>query len=594
MIALAARPASAQTLAATYLGGAREDSARDVAYDGAGNLYAVGGTGSADFVTTDGSRLDPGATGASFGAHDVWIAKIAPDGALLWVRLLGGPSYDRAYAVEVNDTGVYIAGRAGAGFPTTAGALQRSFAGDSDVNPGYGAQDGFVARLSTDGELEWSTYLGGPGREFVRDIAIDSSGAVYAACTALTTIPHVTAGSFRSSASGGYDGAVIKLAPAGDRVVWGTYLGGSGDDLGNPAIRVDAAGNAYVLGFGDSADFPTVAAYRSTRSGGNDLTLTGIRGDGAALIFSTYLGGSGDEELETHGLAIHGDVLAVAGYTTSTDLATTAGVVQRAYGGGGGDAMVSVLRTDGTHDATTYLGGSGRDESEGVDVLSDGRIVLTGTTASSDFPSTDASWEGAARDGHLTVLTGDLGAVSFAARIGGGGDDATRNVAVAPGSDRIGFGGVSASSDFPVTDGSRYRSTGAFPHDRDAIVGWLALPAGVGDVDAGPGTAIDGGGGPGAEGDVGVRPGGDGSIEPTADGGLARDGATVSGDGGPVLDAAGGGHVPGGCACRAGRGADGGASGASIALLVIAGALARRRRTGRGDDGTRPDARRPR
>ncbi len=96
----------------TYLGGQAGDQLRDVAVDGAGNIYVAGGTSSTGFHRTVGSPHQ--------GAMDAMVMKFNPSGQLAWSRLLGGPSYDRAYAIEVDDDGnVYVAGRAGPGFPTT-------------------------------------------------------------------------------------------------------------------------------------------------------------------------------------------------------------------------------------------------------------------------------------------------------------------------------------------------------------------------------------------------------------------------------------------------------------------------------------------
>ena len=153
IIMAAASSGSAQSAGLSrYLGAIRGASTRDVAWDSTGNFYAAGGV--AVGFTLGGMRLprvSPDAPTGVWGAHDVWVAKWSPTGAILWSRLLGGPNHDRAYAIEVNDTGVYIAGRAGDDFPTTTGAVQDTFAGDDDPSALYGLQDGFVAKLDHDG-----------------------------------------------------------------------------------------------------------------------------------------------------------------------------------------------------------------------------------------------------------------------------------------------------------------------------------------------------------------------------------------------------------------------------------------------------------
>ena len=128
--------ASTSLSLSTYLGGGGPDTIRDVTTDILGNIYVTGGTGSSNFPVT------PGCFDSSFnGVHDVFVAKIAPSGALMWATFIGGINYDRAYAIEVDSLGfVYVVGRAGQVSPTTVGALQRTFAGDVVPNPLYGSR----------------------------------------------------------------------------------------------------------------------------------------------------------------------------------------------------------------------------------------------------------------------------------------------------------------------------------------------------------------------------------------------------------------------------------------------------------------------
>src|SRR5207237_127099 len=152
---------------------------------------------------------------------------------------LGGPNYDRAYAIEVDATGVYVAGRAGVGFPTTPNAPQRQFAGDNNPNSAYGPQDGFIAKLSLDGkQLLWSTYFGDTGRGFLRDLALDGQGGVYGALTAVNGVAHLVgpSGVYDMTQNGGEDGVVVKLTTNGG-FMWATYFGGSGNDVITPSIR---------------------------------------------------------------------------------------------------------------------------------------------------------------------------------------------------------------------------------------------------------------------------------------------------------------------------------------------------------------------
>ncbi len=489
-----AQTGRAQTLSATFLGGTLEDTCRDVAVDDQGNIYATGGTESPGFPTTDGTTLNPGANGAQSGPHDAWVAKFAPDGTLVWATLVGGPAYDRAYAVEVNQTGVYIAGRAGAGFPTTTGVVQPAFAGDSLVEPFYGPQDGFVVKLTPAGAVVWATYLGGAGRDIIRDFDVDATGAVVAGVISSAANPHVTAGAYDTTPGTGLNAVVVKLAVDGQSVVWGTYLGGTGDDGINPSVRVDpATGVVYVLASATSTDFPTTTgAYQSNNRGGSDLTLTALAANGASLVFSTYLGGGGDDFVETHGLAVRGNLLAIAGGTNSANLSTSPGVVQPGTGGGN-EALLAVFETNGTFRALSYLGGAQGDAAEGVGLLADGRVVVAGLSQSPAFP-TGAVPQGprGAQDGFLVVLPADLSRVDLASRAGGGAEDAFRTLATNGAGTVVAVGGLTHSPDFPVTNGSTYRSTGSQFDARDAVVGWFTLPPPVDGgvpLDAGTGNS---------------------------------------------------------------------------------------------------------
>jgi hypothetical protein len=133
----------------TYFGGSQWEHARDVCADARGNVYVCGGTASHDFPTTPGAYDRTFNSGDTSGQEcDAFICKFGPDGRLIWSTYLGSPGYDRAYGIEVDAQGyVYVAGRAGRGFPVTPGAFQPAFQGYN--GGGYGGfQNGFVAKLA--------------------------------------------------------------------------------------------------------------------------------------------------------------------------------------------------------------------------------------------------------------------------------------------------------------------------------------------------------------------------------------------------------------------------------------------------------------
>ena len=474
--------AALNLIAATYLGGNDIDSVRDVCIDAAGFVYVVGGTASTDFPATGG------AADTTFGGNnDAYLAKFTPDGdALVFATYLGGPNYDRAYAVEVDALGcAYVAGRAGAGFPTTPGSVQPLFGGDISPSPKYGAQDGFVTKFSADGgSVVWSTYFGNDESTIIRDLAIDAAGNAYV--VSASNRPHwaVTPGAYDTTLAG-EDVLIAKLAADGASVVWGSYYGGSGVDGGTPSVRVAPDDSVWVLAMTQSDDFPfTVGAYQPQRTGGSDMLLLHFSADGSALLAASAFGGNGAESCETHGLWITaaGDVV-FGGGTSSDDLPFVAAAIpppfQPSFGGSGGNG--NGLGTDYAHDgfmaklsadattllAFTYLGGANGDAIEGVGVDANGQIWCSGATYSNGFPTTGSAFQTTRHgkaDQFIVGLSGDLSTLVYGSFCGGGDDDEGRSFAFAADGTLIAAGSAD-SDDYPTTLGAFQRVFGGLPQD---------------------------------------------------------------------------------------------------------------------------------
>ncbi len=474
----------------TYLGGSGgEDTARAVAVDAEGNIYVAGGTRSADFPTTSGaySRTYDGSGGSSGqrGPMDVFVTKLDPRGRIVWSTLLGGPNYDRAYTVRVDARGfVYVAGRAGEGFPTTPQTVQPAFAGDAERNGAYGKQDGFITKLSPDGsKIVWSTYFGTPGPAIIRDMDLDAQGNIYVVMIELSRpSPHVTPGAFQTRQPGGMDSLVAKISPDARKVIWCTYLGGSGRDLA-PSLRVGADGQPVVAGSTFSTDFPvTPGAFHRQLRGKQDAFVAKLSADGSRLVYSTLLGGSDEDGAAgKHGLALDPAGRAcVVGFTSSSDFPATGHAFQRRYAGGTtgtwretGDRFVAVVSADGARlEAATLLGGNKRDGGEGIEVDSAGRIYLAGLTYSGDFPVTadalQSRYGGAARphgpmwgggDATVVVLSGDLRRLLYSTYMGGSGEDLFRACAVTPKGEIV-LVGSTTSRDWPTKNAAQNAPAG--------------------------------------------------------------------------------------------------------------------------------------
>jgi len=377
-------PSGSGLVYSTYLGGSGADSGNAIAVDLSGNAYVAGATASANFPTAHPFQ---GSNGG--GANDAFVAKLNPNGdGLVYSTYLGGSGVDVASAIAVDFSGAaYVAGNTkSTNFPT-ASPFQGANAGGSDA---------FVTKLnSSGGGLVYSTYLGGSNADSAAGIAIDSLGNAYVTgLTMSTDFPAAssTSSPFQSANAGGADAFVTKFNPAGSALVYSTYLGGSGDDHGS-AIAVDQSGNAYVTGVTDSTNFPTASPttpFQSSNGGSNDAFVTKLNPAGSALVYSTYLGGSGDDGGD--GIAVDGLGSAYVGGTTNSTNFPTAGSPIQGTLAGSNDAFVTKLKPDGSALLySTYLGGSGNDQGLALAVDFTGAIYLTGETASTNFPAASST-----------------------------------------------------------------------------------------------------------------------------------------------------------------------------------------------------------
>jgi beta-propeller repeat-containing protein len=325
-------PTGSALLYSTYLGGsASEGGYTRIAVDSVGNAYVAGHTASTDFPTTAGAFQT-----SLIGVVAPFVTKLnAAGSALVYSTYLGGSSiqiggsnFKEGIAIAVDSLGnAYVAGGTTSNsFPTTLGAFQPAFGGDT--------ADAFVTKLDPTGSaLLYSTYLGGSGYEQAFGIALDTSGNAYVTGESGSADFPTTTGALQSALVGGSDAFVTKLNATGSALAYSTYLGGNGFDSGS-GIAVDSSGNAYVTGVTGSTDFPTTAgAFQNAFGGGlNDAWVSKFNAAGAALLYSTYLGGSDDDE----GLGIALDSVGnayVTGITSSTNFPTTTGTFQSAFAG---------------------------------------------------------------------------------------------------------------------------------------------------------------------------------------------------------------------------------------------------------------------
>jgi uncharacterized protein (TIGR03437 family) len=484
----------------SYLGGSSNDQARSVAVDSNGNVYLAG-------ITTSTNLPVPAAFQPHLGGQsNAFAAKFNAAGTLVYLTYLGGSVDDLGTAVAVDAAGdIFIAGMTSSqNFPVTQGAFQTHYGG----NAGPGCEqtgDAFVTKLNPLGSaLIYSTYLGGSQNEFGSGLAIDAAGNAY--ITGYTLSPNfpVTRGAYQTSyhGAGGQlskpvcngvtqatpqpffvtgDAFVSKLNPAGSALVFSTYLGGSSDDVGL-SIALDSSNNVLVGGYTLSTNFPVTAGAPDSSFGGSEVQnefftsgdgfLSKLSASGSSLIFSTYLGGAGDDAVTGVASAPDGTSWAT-GFTSSQNFPISATAVQPVYGGYYvlpfliedlvGDAFATGVNSTGTALVySSYLGGSNNDMGTSIAVDPNGLVYVVGFSDSSNFPVTSnalqprfAGDSGQAPyfdfgDGFVSIIDPVASKLIYSSYFGGSLDDQFWGLTL-DGAGGVWATGNTMSSNLPVT-----------------------------------------------------------------------------------------------------------------------------------------------
>ncbi len=373
------------------------------------------------------------------------------DPTLNYATYLGGSNADSGTHIAADSSGnAYVTGTtsSSADFPTLNPA-QGTFGG--------GSTDIFVTKLNAEGTaLIYSTFLGGSNNEFSGGgIAVDDSGSAYiTGTTASTNFP--TLNPPQGSLSGLQDAFVTKLSAAGSSLVYSTYLGGSGSVENGRDIAVDDSGEAYVTGFTDSNNFPTISPFQNVNGGGRDAFVTKLNANGTALVYSTYLGGSGDDGGEGIAVDTSGSAF-VTGDTSSTTTFPTSDTAPQQSLKGSQDAFVTKLSADGTALVfSTYLGGTDVDRGQGIAVDIFGNAYVTGITSSLDFPTLNPvqATLGGGVDAFVTKLNLNGTALEYSTYLGGSSNETgTENIAIAVDASASAYvAGTTASTDFPIAN----------------------------------------------------------------------------------------------------------------------------------------------
>lgn len=363
---------------ATYYGGNGVDWAIDLAIDTAGFVYMAGRTNSPNGIATTGSYQEQNA-----GLQDAFIVKFDTSGARIWGTYFGGENGEgmngvRGIAIAADNFGnLYLAGNT---FSTTgiatAGAFQ-SLRNDGD--------DGFLAKFTTDGELEWGTYYGGNGNDYIKSIIADDDGNIYMGGNTLSTTGLSTSGSYQEANNGDYDAFLAKFDSQGQRV-WGTYFGGEwGEELWDLAI--DGNGDLLVTGSTQSEDnIASTGSYQEMLAGAVDIFLSKFNPAGQ-LQWSTYFGGNGNDTYPRLHIGL-GDLIYLSGTTDSDDGIATSDAINTDFNGEAQDIFFGYFEPSGERIWASYFGGLGTDQCFAFAGDASDNIYMAGRTNSAQNIST--------------------------------------------------------------------------------------------------------------------------------------------------------------------------------------------------------------
>ena len=354
--------------------------------------------------------------------------------------------------------------------------------------------------LVIDPALTYSFVVNGNMDSVASAVVSDAQGNLYVAGWT-TSVNFPTAGAEQPASGGGNDAFVFKLNPQGNALIYGTFLGGSGDDRAF-GLAVDSSGEAVITGWTQSQNFPTYLPAQGASGGGQDAFVAKLNAAGNALVFSTYLGGNGSDA--GYGVAVDGfGAIHVVGDTLSTNFPAQSAV--QYISGGRQDAFFAEFGAGGNLLSSSYLGGNGDDHGAGVAVDSAGNTYVTGSTYSTNFPTAlpFQAHSGGGQDAFVTKIGASGTVLLYSTYLGGSNGMPTapeQGAAIAVDAQGYAYvAGTTSSANFPTLNslfaGPTY-GTDAFLTKFDVTGGFLIYSTYIGgsSFDFGNAIAVDGGG----------------------------------------------------------------------------------------------------
>jgi uncharacterized repeat protein (TIGR01451 family) len=406
----------------TFLGGEWTDQAYSIAADTSGNAYVVGGTNSPSFPYVLPIQ------GALQGDSDAFVSKLNSSGQLVFSTFFGGTGFDEATGVAIDSTGIYFTGETDSGnFPTSSTAFQTTLGGGTDV---------FVSKLTLTGSaILYSTFLGGLENERANAIAVTGGFAHVTGLTSSSNFPIAAPLYGQPTPGGSIEAFVSKLNNAGQGLLFSTYLGGNGVDVGN-SIAIGPASSVYIAGHTTSTDFPTsVNALSRTLSGGTDGFVTKLNDVGGKIFYSTYLGSAFDDAANDLAVDPSGNayITGMTAATSSSPFPAPTGTTLTYHGAA--DVFVAKLNNfTGAITYSTLIGGSDEDSGGGIALDSSFNMYLTGSTNSANFPVVDpfpgfGTFRGVT-DAFVLKITAGTSTLEYSSFLGGSGTLADRGLGI--------------------------------------------------------------------------------------------------------------------------------------------------------------------
>jgi len=495
----------------TYLGGSFGTTSEDTdphggadafgaaAVDSSGNAYLLGVTTSFDYPTTPGAYSETAHSGCDPNGgcpHGTVVTKLSSgSGSLVYstyIEFFVSDFASGGIAVDSNNRAFIAFSRK----DTLAGDCFCA-AGEVDVLNATGSA------------LDYEFFLGdGINDTYFKDIAVGASGIAYVVGKSNSPSLPSTSNAFQPALSGGFDAIVAKLdttKTGNDSILYLSYLGGTQDDQGTGVAT--SGGQMYVSGSTSSANFPVSStALQKTFGGGatdGDAFAAKFNTNAAgasSLVYSTYLGGNGDDAAKSVTLDASGNSY-LTGYTRSTNFPTSAGVYSRSLNASGlPDMFVTKINASGSGLVfSTYVGGEDREVGERIRIDGNGSVFVVGNTDSAHFPTTSDALRGTApggpgssdqtncktfsqsqfmndcdyKDGILFRLNSTGSTLLYSSYIGGSQNEAAYGLALTPSPSAVVAGGT-ASSNFPVSSNAIQKTLRG---PTDGFVMKLSFPA---------------------------------------------------------------------------------------------------------------------